>query len=107
MMKVAYMLMVAVGVLVVGSPSFAQVSNVSVASKNTDVTTKGSSNTSVGASLFGIGGNVSHDGPGTVSNVGSAVIEKGTKADHISVASENTNIRTTNAQANVGSVVIK
>ncbi|MFO0701978.1 MAG: hypothetical protein U0236_22415 [Nitrospira sp.] len=106
--KLACALMVAMGLVSAVSPSFAeQISNVSVASKNKDVRTTGSSDTGVGISVFGLGsGNVSHGGSATA-NVGSVVIEKGTKADHISVASENTNIRTTNAQANVGSVIVK
>lgn len=104
--KLACALMVAMGIFSVVSPSVAQVSNVSVASENKDIRTESTAKTTAGASFMGIGGNVSRGGASTA-NVGSVVIANGVKADNISVASKNTNIRTINADANVGSVVMK
>lgn len=104
--KLACALMVAMGIFSAVSPSFAQVSNVSVASENKDIRTESTAKTTASASILGFGGNVSRGGSATA-NVGSVSIANGVKADHISVASKNTNVRTINAEANVGSVVMK
>ena len=106
MVKVVYMLMVAMGLFSAVSPSFAQVSNVNVASENTDIRTTSTAKTTASASVLGFGGNISRGGSATA-NVGSVVIANGVKAENISVASKNSNVRTTNAEANVGSVVVK